>query len=105
MNLDDSWVSEDLDALELPGSADDIDALLHVRDFDHPIHDAMEISTAPGFPGFVDWVTSIAADVTRDPDTFRPQRTQMMINMLIAAFVFGYQWRQIIERRREAKRN
>ena len=105
MNLDDSWVSEDLDALELPGSADDIDALLHVRDFDHPIHDVMEIQTAPGFPGFVDWVTSIAADVTMDPDESVPQRTIMMMNNMIAMFVFGYQWRQIIEQRRVAESN
>ena len=104
-DLDDAWFPKDFGALELPGSDDDIDAILNVRDFTHPIHDAIEIQSAPGFPGFVEWVTSVAVDSTGDPDESVPQRTINMMNFMIAMFVFGYQWRQIVERRRVAERN
>ena len=104
-DLDDAWFPKDFGALELPGSSDDLDAVLNARPSQNPLALATQIKCSPGFPGFVEWMISIAEDITNDPEESLTRRQQRIVDVMVVTFVFGYDWRQIVERRRIAERN
>ena len=73
---------------------------------DRDIHEAdARDRRSPNYPEFLKSVDLIAATAVLEMATDPQCGKDSIINALVAAFAFGYEWRQIVEHRRAIQRN
>ena len=95
-----------LEAVDFPGGNADYRELVEAHGSEQCVRDKADCDVnSVKFPAFLEWTNTVVgqvlAEVEADPECIG----DTLSSLIVAAFSFGYDWRQIVERRRAVERN